>query len=75
MTKLVTCEHSQLPKLVVEVVDVVVSNFHEGWEKKGGVEVGEKWKRSRAAADGQPVDERIVGKTKGGKKREKERGK
>ena len=51
-------------------MDVVVSNFHEGWERKGGVEVGEKRRRSRTA-----VDERIVGKTKGGKKREKERGK
>ena len=41
---------------MVEVVDVVVSNFHEGWERKGGVKVGEKWKRTRAAADGRPVD-------------------
>ena len=61
--------------MVVQVVDVVLSNFREGCERKGGVEVGEKWRRSRAAADDRPVDERIVGKTKGGKKREKERGK
>ena len=51
MMKLVTCEHSQLPKLVVEVVDVVVSNFHEGWERKEGVEEGEKRGGIRAAAD------------------------
>ena len=61
--------------MVVDVVDIVMSNFHEGWERKGGVEVGEKWRRIRASAEGRPVDERIVGKTKGGKKREKERGK
>ena len=59
--------------MVVEIVDVVVSNFHEGWERKGGVEFGEKWRRSRTAADDRPVDERIVGKTKVGKKRGKER--
>ena len=50
--------------MVVEVVDVVVSNFHERWERKGGVEVGEKWRRSRAVTDDRPVDERIVGKPK-----------
>ena len=70
-----TCEESQLPKSGVEVEDVVVSNFHEGWERKGGVEVGEKRGGSRAAADDRPVDERFVGKTKGEKKRKKRKGK
>ena len=56
--------------MVVEVVDVLVGNFHEGWERKGEVKVGEKSTTTR-----RPVEERIVGKTKGGKKREKERGK
>ena len=77
MIKLVTCEHSQLPKLVVEVVDIVVSNFHEGWERKEGVEEGEKWRRSRAAADDRPVDEksstgrRTVRRQNQGRKEEK----
>ena len=39
-------------------MDVVVSNFHEGWGRKVGVEEGEKWMRSRTAADDRPVDEK-----------------
>ena len=56
MMQLVTCEDSQLPKSVVEVEDVVVSNFHEGWERKEGVEEGEKRGGNRAAAAGRPID-------------------
>ena len=54
------------------------SKFGEGWKRKGGVEVGEKWRRHRAVADGRPVvgscrpvDERIVGKLKGAKEERK----
>ena len=51
-------------------MDVVVSNFHEGWERKGGVEEGEKWWRSRTAAAGRPVDRRPATKIKGKKGKE-----
>ena len=31
---------------MVEIVDVVVNNFHEGCERKGGVKEGEKGKKT-----------------------------
>jgi hypothetical protein len=34
----------------------VWSKFDEGWKRKGGVEMGEKWRRSGAADVGRPVD-------------------
>ena len=40
------------------------SKFDEGWKRKGGVEVGEKWRRSRSAADDRPV----VGKSSTGRR-------
>jgi hypothetical protein len=49
------------------VEEDVWSKFGEGWKGKGGVEVGEKWWRSRAAADGRPVDSRPEPKVKGEK--------
>ena len=68
--------------MVVEVVDVMVSNFHEGWKRKGGVEVGEKWWRSRAAplvdrsiGTRRPVDRRPEAKVKGEKEKGKGKGK
>ena len=51
------------------------SNFDEGWKMKGGVEVGEMWWRSRAAADRRPVDRRPEAKLKEGRKRGKGKGK
>ena len=59
----------------LEVEDDVWSKFGEGWRRKGGEKVAEKWWRIAAVADGRPVDELTVGKLKRGKKREKGRGK
>ena len=36
----------------LEVEEDVWSKFGEGWKRKGGVEVGEKWRRIRAVAEG-----------------------
>ena len=68
--------------MVVEVVDVVVSNFHEGWKRKGGVEVGEKWWRSRATppvdrstVTRRPVDRRPEAELNGRERRKRGKGK
>jgi hypothetical protein len=47
------------------VEEDVWSKFGEGWKRKGGVEVGEKWWRNEAAADGRPVDRWAEAKEKG----------
>ena len=48
----------------------------EEWKRvKNGEEVEQLPTIDRSTNSCRPVDERIVGKTKGGKKREKERGK
>ena len=64
-----------MPKLVVEVVDVVVSNFHEWWERKGGVEEGEKWRRSRTAADDRPSTGRRTDRRQNQRRKEERKGK
>ena len=53
------------------------NKFHEGWKRKGGEEMGEKWRRSkqlptidRSSAMCRPVDERFVGNSKERKKKE-----
>ena len=65
----------------LEVEENVWSKFGEGWERKGGEEVAEKWWRRGVVPDGlsvvgmcRPVDERTVGKLKERKKREKREG-
>ena len=40
------------------------SKFGEGWKRKGGVEVGEKWRRNGSAADDRP----FVGKLSTGRR-------
>ena len=39
----------------IEIEEDVWSKFGEGWRRKGDEEVGEKWRRSGAAADDGPV--------------------
>ena len=55
----------------LEVEEDVWSKFGEGWKRKGGEEVAEKWWRSGAVTDGRPVvsrcrpvNRRTVGKLK-----------
>ena len=62
----------------LEVEENVWSKFGEGWKRKGGEKVSEKWWRSGAVADDRSVvgrcrtvDGRTVGKQKERKKREK----
>jgi hypothetical protein len=51
----------------------VWSKFDEGWKRKGGVEVGEKWRRSGGGVDGRPVDRDVDRSTDDQNVRERER--